>query len=104
MSPAENRRARDAVRRSTRASTERPGQIQYVRTPLPPSLKLRRTSRGVPRSPRKRGELANLRAPSAAELLAHAKNTAPLFSIRHSLLAIRPKPHISRVDAREELK
>ena len=57
MSPAENRRARDAVRQTTRASTARPGQIEYVRTPLLPSLKLRRTSRGVPRSPRIEGAL-----------------------------------------------
>ena len=62
MSPAENRRARDAVRRTTRASTARPGHIEYVRTPLPPSLKLRRTSRGVPRSPRIEGHYVNLRA------------------------------------------
>ena len=78
MSPAENRRARDAVRRSTRASTERPGHIEYVRTP----------PRGVPRSPRHRGALCTPGA-SAAEFPAQV-----ICSART----------IWRVDALEELK
>jgi hypothetical protein len=79
MSPAENRRARDAVRRTTRASTARPGHIKYVRTPL----------RGVPRSPRIEGHCVNLRAPSAAEFSAQV---------------IRSEHNILRIDAWEELK
>ena len=84
MPPAENRRARDAVRRTTRASAARPGHIEYVRTPL----------RGVPRSPRPEhveGSRGTRKPPgaSAAEFPAQV---------------IRSKPYILRIDALEELK
>lgn len=82
MSPAENRRARDAVRRPKPQCSGSKGPSKIV-----PCARRFAASRAAPRF--SRGH-SNLRAPSAAEFSAWAKDTAPRFAIRYSLFALGP--------------